>query len=94
VLHEKLSSTMSLLGRVLQYTIMYQVGDEFAKKVEEWAAGEGLPEAEKALRIKQVKDAKRPLEQGLENLRSSTQWFTRDESAVADWLSTNGFVSA
>jgi hypothetical protein len=91
-LHEKLAATMSLLGRVLQYSIMFQVGDEIAEQVEAWAAGEGLSDADKEIRVKQVKDAKRPLEQGLEALKGSTQWFKRDETAVSNWLTSNGFA--
>jgi aminopeptidase 2 len=93
-LHEKLSASMSLLGRVLQYCVMFQIGDEFPSKVEAWAAGEGLDEEKKAIRVKQVNDAKRMLDQGLEAMKGATKWSLRDETAVAAWLTTNGFIAS
>lgn len=88
MLHERLSPTLSLLGRVLQFCISQNIGLEFAETVEAWARGDGLPEVEKLKRIEEVKDAKRPLDQSLEAVRGATAWFLRGDGVDA-WLESN-----
>lgn len=77
-LYVKLSPTLSLLGRVLSYCIDQNIGFDFSEKVEAWARGDGLSEIEQKERIKEVKAAKRPLDQSLEAMKGATTWFERD----------------
>ena len=93
VLHKRLSPTLSLLSRVVSFSIDSNVGDDIAEKVEKWATGAGLSAEEKALRIKQIKDAQRPLDQSLEKIRMSTKWLKRDDAVVNAWLLTKGYIS-
>lgn len=85
-LHERLSVSLSLLGRVLQTCISEQVGVEFVKVVEDWAKGADCPSAEAAeKRAEQLLSAKRPLEQGLEKVKGVTAWVNRDNTALLEW---------
>ena len=93
LLHKRLSPTLSLLSRVVSFSIDSNVGDDIATEVENWATGAGLSETEKALRVKQVKDAQRPLDQSLEKIHMSTKWLTRDDVVVNVWLSTKGYLA-
>jgi aminopeptidase 2 len=87
LLHEQLAASLSLLGRVLQTCISSQTGDEFVQTVEAWVRGDDLktPE-EKAKRTDQLKAAKRPLEQGLEKVKSVTSWIKREDASVKAWV--------
>ncbi|KAJ3333624.1 Aminopeptidase 2 mitochondrial, partial [Kappamyces sp. JEL0680] len=85
----KLSTTISLLGRVFEHSINMNIGEEFALKVEAWAKGEDCSSAEaKAERLKQIKAIQRPMDQALETIRGNTQWRNR-ESRVSAWLAAN-----
>ncbi|KAI8897127.1 peptidase family M1-domain-containing protein [Globomyces pollinis-pini] len=91
-LFEKLSPSLSLLGRVLSYSVNQNLGEDFAQRVEAWARGDELAtEEEKAVRVKQVTYAQRPLDQSLESLRSASKWNERETANVSQWLLLNGF---
>jgi aminopeptidase 2 len=86
ILHKKLAGTISLLGRILQFSISQNIGEDFALKVEAWASGKDcVDEKAREERVKQVKDAKRPLEQALEAVRGNTKWYEREKD-VSAWL--------
>lgn len=87
LLHKNLSPSLSLLGRIVQAVVAYNIGEDFALKVEAWAKGDELSdEKAKATRAKEIKDVKRPLDQSLEALRGNTKWYEREHAAVSAWL--------
>ncbi|KAJ1330593.1 hypothetical protein BSLG_009045 [Batrachochytrium salamandrivorans] len=92
VLYERLKPTLGLLGASVTICVGGQIGMEFADEVEAWSRGDELTTAEeKATRVEQLKAAKRPLDQSLERIRSSTKWLERDRAAIAEWLAANKF---
>lgn len=95
LLHEKLSPSLSLLGSVVRACVSGNIGDEFPLKVEAWRSGADCETTEaKDLRVKQMKDAARPLDQSLESIRGLTAWINRDKETVQTWLVANQFSAS
>jgi aminopeptidase N len=87
VLHEKLSGTITLFSRVVEYAISNNVGNNFITLLEDWSAGKGCSEKEKQSRLAKIKFAQRALDQSMENIRGNTNWVERDHVSVSNWLS-------
>ncbi|KAH6577929.1 hypothetical protein BASA60_003832 [Batrachochytrium salamandrivorans] len=91
VLYERLKPTLGLLGASVTICVGGQIGMEFADEVEAWSRGDELTTAEeKATRVEQLKAAKRPLDQSLERIRSSTNGLSVTVLLLLNgWLPTN-----
>jgi aminopeptidase 2 len=93
LLHERLAPSLSLLDGVLRSCTAYNLGTDFANKVEAWANGNDCStDEEKALRVEQVKAAKRTLDQSLEMIRANTSWYERDCEQVLHWSTSKTFA--
>ena len=85
-LYEQLSVSLTLLGRVVNSCISGRIGTAFVVQVENWAQGNGLDEEAKNERLKQIKAVNRPLEQGLETIRSRSKWVQSENASVKAWV--------
>ena len=86
-LYERFSASLSLLGRILQTCIEDELGQDFADTVLAWSRGEDCETDEgKQQRLTQVKVARRPLEQSLERIKSTTAWVDRERDHVSEWI--------
>ncbi|KAJ3017799.1 Aminopeptidase 2 mitochondrial [Thoreauomyces humboldtii] len=84
---EKYTGTMSLLGRIVTIAFTPQVGTDVLEKVESFVAGKDLTtDEERAKRTENLVAIKRPIDQGLEALRSKTAWVERERTSVAEWV--------
>jgi aminopeptidase 2 len=89
LLHSKLSSTITLFSRVLEYSVGANVGEDFLAKLQDWSQGKGLDQNQRDQRLKKLKNAQRSLEQSLETIGGNTRWLHRDQQAVRQWLLAN-----
>jgi aminopeptidase 2 len=85
-LHLKLSSTITLFSRLLEYTVNKNIGKDFISKLEDWSSGKHLTDSEKDAFKSKVKNVERSLEQSIESIGANTNWFLRDRTNVLQWL--------
>ncbi|KAJ3081087.1 Aminopeptidase 2 mitochondrial [Rhizoclosmatium hyalinum] len=74
------------LGGVFSISTSGQIGEEFAVKVEKWAAGEGLDEEGVAKRKKDVVGFKRALDNVLESIRTRTRFLALHRESLDAWV--------
>ncbi|KAJ1551752.1 Aminopeptidase 2 mitochondrial [Nowakowskiella sp. JEL0078] len=93
-LFDLLADSMSLLGSVFASSVSENVGEEFAKEVEDWLEAKDLVKGseEEKKRLKQIEVVKRPAAQAVEKVRSSSLWFKRDQTAVKEWIQNAGLL--
>lgn len=92
-IHAKTSPAMGLLGNLTRVCLNRNVGDEAIAEIQAWSRGEDCKTPEQVeIRLKQITDCKRPLNQSLELVQSNTSWYNRDLAGVKAWLMANNFA--
>jgi aminopeptidase 2 len=85
-LHERLAASLTLLGRVVQFSIEGIVDPAVSEQVKAWTEGSGLSDEEKKKREGQVKGINMMVKQSLETMGANNQWVARDGKVVHDWF--------
>ncbi|KAI8799726.1 peptidase family M1-domain-containing protein [Cladochytrium replicatum] len=85
-LHAAFAGSMGLFGHICGAGVRTRAEDEFADEVAGWMAGKDCDsEGEREDRIKKVNVIKRPMDQGVERVRSNALYLKRDLGNVEKW---------
>jgi len=85
-LHDKLAASLTLLGRVVQFSIEGIVDAAAPAQVKAWTEGEGLSDEDKKKRQSQVKGISMMVSQSLETMGANNTWVLRDGATVCNWF--------
>jgi aminopeptidase 2 len=78
--YDRYVNSLNLFGKIIKHSI------------EMFASEEDITDIENFFKGQDTKPILRPLQQGIESIRSNAVWLNRDAKDVRDWLGSHGYL--